>query len=321
MKKSRLALSVAICGLLAAACSSPEYAPPPPAPVEDEPTRGPSEQHYGDRDSTDKQDDASDPDVGLDMPTPPLEAEEYPSDISPTMPDEAFGDDEETGFEDVANLEVVTDFLAADADFRPKAGELPVGLVLFDRNEELKNAILCDAYTKELRTHAEAKAASPEQDFFVTYWMLKETPADWESCDALRAAYDYDRAAAIKAEYGLSGTSGPVFLAVDSAGDSVFLDLSNADLATARSAVEKWLVLALESSEEGDAETIDPETGEENTSTTPSRFTLASFSASVRDRVISGQGVTSQSQMANGATLFAYADTSSGVRMGTTIRF
>ncbi|MFC7292484.1 hypothetical protein [Hirschia litorea] len=263
-------------------------------------------------------------------PPPPAAPAPAPLPLPPPVmdfPDRAEG---EPAFDDAVSLEIVTDFLSSDRDFKPNKGELPIGLVLFDRGEELKNAVICDAYTKELRTYSDAVIDSPDQDFFVTYWLLKDQPADFSSCDALRQSYDYDRAAAIKAEYGLSDTAGPVFLAVDSDGNSVFLDLSAASLEATRSAVDQWLVLALEASAEAEVQEamVDDEPMEsvnaDGDATTPmvsSRFSLASFSTGMKAKFLTdGNSTVSETKKGN-TTLFAYSDSGTGYRIGSTLRF
>lgn len=247
---------------------------------------------------------------------PPAASPDDVAGMEPSLP-------EEIDLESVSSSEVVTDFLYPDRDFKPKLGELPTGVVLFDRGEELKNAVLCDAYTKELRTHEEAKAAAPEQDFFVTYWLLANQPENFSSCDALRDAYDYDRAEQIKSEYGLSDAKGPVFLAVDANGDSVFLDLSEADLAATRSAVDEWLKLALANSETSN-EVVDTTATDERveTSQPQSRFSLVSFSSNIKAKLISAEtGISVDSAKEDGTMLFAYSDPDTGYRLGSTVRF
>ncbi|ACT60660.1 hypothetical protein [Hirschia baltica] len=258
-----------------------------------------------------------------DFPPPP------PPPPPPVLPepDEDMGmeasSDDEVALDEVASLEVVTDFLRADEGFLPKEGELPVGLVLFDKSEELKNAVLCDAYTKELRTHAEAKADAPDQDFFVTYWLLKDEPGNFSSCDALRDAYDYERAEKIKSDYGLEDTKGPVFLAVDANGDSVFLDLSDADMAATRAAVDQWLILALESSDDTE-EMVNEEAFAEAEvgQVTQSRFSLASFSVKVKSKLLTMEttDLLEETQVKD-RKLFAYNDPDTGYRLGSTLRF
>ncbi len=263
-------------------------------------------------------------------PPPPPPPPAAPAPLPPPMMELPDSTEDEQAFEEAVSLEIVTDFLMADQDFKPNKGDLPIGLVLFDRGEELKNAVICDAYTKELRTYSDAVIDSSDQDFFVTYWLLKDQPAHFSSCDALRQSYDYDRAAAIKAEYGLSDTAGPVFLAVDSDGNSVFLDLSAASLEATRSAVDQWLVLALEASAETEVQEAmaDDEPMEsvnaDRDATTPnvsSRFSLASFSTGMKAKFLTDGNATVSETKKGGATLFAYTDSGTGYRIGSTLRF
>ncbi len=262
------------------------------------------------------------------MPPPAPAPPPPPSMPAPVLPepDDETGmeasSDEEIALDEVASLEVVTDFLRVGEGFLPKKGELPVGLVLFDKDEELKNAVLCDAYTKELRTHAEAKADAPDQDFFVTYWLLKSEPDNFSSCDALRDSYDYERAEKIKSEYGLGDTEGPVFLAVDANGDSVFLDLSDADLAATRAAVDQWLILALESSSNTEEMADETFADAESEQVRPSRFSLASFSVRVKTKLLSIETTDSPEEtQVNDRKFFAYNDPDTGYRLGSTLRF
>ena len=219
------------------------------------------------------------------------------------------------GFEDALELEVVTDFLYPEQDYIPAENEMPVGLVLLTRGDFARNGALCDAFTKELRTYEEASAADPEADFLITYWLLALDPGDTTDCQMLRQTYDFDRAAAIKAQYGLQDATGPVFLAVDSAGNTIFLDLSDATPEATREAVDQWLKLALDAS--ADAE------DEGETAAPASRFSLTSFAANMKVRLLSGAGseIEAQETTIGGRQFFAYNDASTGYRVGSTIRF
>ena len=89
------------------------------------------------------------------------------------------------GFDDATHLEVVTDFLYPDQEYKPAIDAMPVGLLLLSPTQTAKNAFLCDGYLRELRTFEEASAAEPDSDFLITYWLLGNRPADFESCDSL----------------------------------------------------------------------------------------------------------------------------------------
>ncbi len=261
------------------------------------------------------------------------------------------------GLADVASLEIVTDLLTPDQDYRPAAGDLPRGVVLLSRQSFQRNALLCDAFTRKLRTHTEALAEAPDKDFFVTSWLLAFGVADTESCAELMNAYDYDRASDIKQAFGLQDAEGPVLLAVDDNGDSVFLDLSGADDAHVSTAITQWLSLALDASDTdavlvedgappiapfGDNSAVDPRDpeqsalgGEAEAATAASaegeepepRFTLANLMSGLNKRLLGDQDheltpiSLDDSENETGVQLFAYEDINTGYRIGSTIRF
>ena len=252
-------------------------------------------------------------------------SEAPPPSESAEMPDAA-PDRGGVGFEDAVQLEAVTDFLYPSQDFMPEDGAMPVGVVLLSPDMDFKNAALCDAYVKDLRTYEEASEASPDADFLITYWPLKAEPESFSSCDALRANYDYERAADLKARYGLAEATGPVFLAVDSSGDAVFLDLSDATAEATREAVTRWLALALESSEDEPSDDTDEaasggDSPAELADGPAARFSLAGFSRKIRDRLLSPGGEDAIETQIGGRTLFALSDPGTGYRIGSTIRF
>ncbi len=234
---------------------------------------------------------------------------------------EAEAPDMANGFEDALALEIVTDFLYPEHDYVPVAGEMPVGLVLLSRDDTNRNGALCEAFTKELRTYAEASAADPDAEFLITYWLLAVEPTDTSDCHQLRTTYDFDRAADLKAQYGLEAATGPVFLAVDSDGNTVFLDLSEASVAATRDAVDNWLKLALDASTQPPVARL-PEDGSD--APTPSRYNLASFTYNMRARLLTNTASASNApteSVIGGRQFFAYNDPTTGYRIGSTIRF
>lgn len=269
-------------------------------------------------------------DWGSEPPEPPEEVVIEDSQAVPDGGKRGEGpsrDREGTPSRDITNasqLEVVTDFLRPTQPFEAKVDKLPVGVLLLSKDDDMKSAILCDAFVKDLRTYAEAKEDSPEKDFFVTYWLLKEQPESTKNCSDLRAAYDFERAAEIKAQYGLQAVTGPVFLAIDANGDSVFLDLTDAGLDATRAAVTQWLTLALEASQPVQSDDL-ADVGDAEPKTVSGRYALGGFTLKMKSRMMSE---TSTRQLSNaygggdsGIQLFAYADTETGYRIGSTIRF
>ena len=61
------------------------------------------------------------------------------------------------------------------------------------------------------------------------------------------AKYDFERASRVKNAYALSGSRGPVFLALDPTGEIVFLDLKDASADAVFKATSDWMKLALAS--------------------------------------------------------------------------
>ena len=266
-----------------------------------------------------------------DAPSPnqPME----PSDPSrgPASIDDEGGDAGEGmfGLDDAAELEVVTDFLYPDDDYKPEDDEPPVGILLLSETQTAKNAFLCDGYLRELRTYEEAKAEAPDSDFLITYWPLETAPESFDSCDQLMAHYDYARAAEIRANYGLLEIEGPVVVAVDFAGDSVFLDLTDATAEASRDALKSWLSLALEESNVADTA---PGAGDDNVESAhdmPSasdagRLNLSSFTTKVKQKLLTGGGagmIMSERRLGDGRLLYAYKDPDTGYSIGSTIRF
>jgi hypothetical protein len=71
--------------------------------------------------------------------------------------------------------------------------------------------------------------------------------ADQGDCVELLAKYDFERATRVKNAYALTGSRGPVFLALDPTGEIVFLDLKDASADTVFKATSDWMKLALAS--------------------------------------------------------------------------
>ena len=232
------------------------------------------------------------------------------------------------GFDDATHLEVVTDFLYPDQEYKPAIDAMPVGLLLLSPTQTAKNAFLCDGYLRELRTFEEASAAEPDSDFLITYWLLGNRPADFESCDSLLNSYDWQRASELRSLYGLNEFQGPVIVAVDAANDTVFLDLTDATPEAARVALKSWLSLALEESNSANGDEADiAEIGAGVAATgvaSAHAFTLASFSSRIKSRMLtdggSGLAVT-EHLVGDGRRLYAYKDPDTGYRVGSSIRF
>lgn len=249
----------------------------------------------------------------------------------PASEDRDLGDEKETaGFDEAVRLEVVTDFLYPGEAFRPAEGAPPVGVLLLSATQTAKNAFLCDGYLRELRTYEEAKAAEPDSEFLITYWPLAATPEGFDSCDKLMEGYDFQRASRIRTLYGLGDIEGPVVLAVDSAGQSVFLDLTDATPEASRAALNSWLALALEASEDDDMEAgAQPRAGIGAGAAAVGaggarNLTLAAFSSRIKTRLLTsgGEGLSvTERKTGDGRTLFAYKDPDTGYRIGSSIRF
>ena len=236
-------------------------------------------------------------------------------------------DEPDIVFDDVKRLEVVTEYLWRSDELVVSEDGLPVGILLLSSTQTAKNAFLCDGFLRELRTHAEAKAAAPDDDFFVTYWPLQTRPASFESCDILLNHYDYSRAAQIRTLYGVADIEGPVLLAVDASNNSVFLDLTEASPEAARGALHSWLEMALEDKNASQDEDELVGVGEgvaAEAQSSAHRFTLVAISDRIKSRVLTNEGAAlamNERQLADGRTLFSYHDPESGIRIGSTIRF
>ncbi|MEM8921671.1 MAG: hypothetical protein AAGB25_09880, partial [Pseudomonadota bacterium] len=120
-----------------------------------------------------------------------------------------------------------------------------VGLVLLDVSEQQKNQALCNGFTQDIRTRDAALEDSDASDLLVTHWMLRNQQPIGD-CASMLANYDYGRARAIKTQYTLADTRGPIFLAYEADGDILFLDLSQATPASVRSVTSRWSSLAFE---------------------------------------------------------------------------
>ena len=153
------------------------------------------------------------------------------------------------------DFEIVSNVLMPTESYLPRGDGMPTGVVLLDKREGDRNARLCDALlgrrTATVRTEAVARAENPEGDFLVTHWLSRGRVFDEQDCSELLAKYDFERARTIKATYALRDTRGPVFLALDSTGEIVFLDLNDATPDQVYKATSDWMALALAAPQEG----------------------------------------------------------------------
>ncbi|MBI1339868.1 hypothetical protein GC169_06620 [bacterium] len=147
--------------------------------------------------------------------------------------------------------------LAPTESYLPRADGMPTGVVLLDARESAKNRRLCDALlgrrTATVRTEAQARRDDPTGDYLVTHWPVRANAVDEGNCGELTTLYDFDRASRVKAAYGLGGTRGPVFLALDPSGEIVFLDLKDATPDQVFAATADWMSLALKANSGGPA--------------------------------------------------------------------
>lgn len=148
-----------------------------------------------------------------------------------------------------AAYEIVSNVLLPTQSYLPRADGMPTGVVLLDSRESARNRRLCDALlgrrTRTVRTEEEARRDNPRGDFLVTHWPVGAQAVDESDCGELTRIYDFDRAARVKAAYGLSASRGPIFLALDPSGEIVFLDLKDATPDQVYEATAGWMELAL----------------------------------------------------------------------------
>ncbi len=135
-----------------------------------------------------------------------------------------------------------------DIDYLPKTDGMPTGVVILNDNNRNKNQEVCEALFGKystVPTENEAEAENPARDFLVTYWLSVAPVPEGASCKRYLDEYDYARADNIRETYGIGNLRGPVFLAVDRSGESLFLDLSDASRAEVFTATSNWMELAL----------------------------------------------------------------------------
>ncbi len=144
---------------------------------------------------------------------------------------------------------IVSDRLAPGASYHPHAVGTPTGVVLLDEGDTEQNEAVCTAMfntsTGSMPTLDQARKADPNGNFLITYWMLADDRPQDGSCFFLMEAYDYTRAAAIKAQYGLSQQDGPIILALDTSGQSMFFSLGDTAPQAVFSAVRNWKYFAI----------------------------------------------------------------------------
>jgi hypothetical protein len=150
-----------------------------------------------------------------------------------------------------AGYEIVSHVLTPTESYLPKRDGMPTGVVLLDSREKTKNQSLCKALlganTATVKTEAAARRDNSNGDFLVTHWPVTGVVADQGDCVELLAKYDFERATRVKNAYALTGSRGPVFLALDPTGEIVFLDLKDASADTVFKATSDWMKLALAS--------------------------------------------------------------------------
>lgn len=152
--------------------------------------------------------------------------------------------------------EIVSSLLKPGVSYEPKDDGMPTGVVLLNSSNRNKNRQVCNALFSEqhatVATEAEARAEDPDGDFLVTYWLTLNHLPQGSSCAAYLDDYHYDRAAYIRRVYGIGEDAGPVFLAIDASGETLFLDLTDASELEVFRATSDWMELALTVAETGE---------------------------------------------------------------------
>lgn len=122
------------------------------------------------------------------------------------------------------------------------AADRPRAYILLDPTKKDRNQRVCDAFVN-LPTGTET--VNPDAKIVTTWWMTRESTATGRTCKQLVDRYDYQKATAIRASYGL-GTQGIYIFAVDQNNKAFTIDISKANKAQVNDIMLMWLKTAQE---------------------------------------------------------------------------